>query len=68
MKLRLTALAGQPELHAGVSMEPPWLWLPLALTLASASALAKQPVQPLPKVGGCPLGHYSSGSYCVKSR
>ena len=49
-------------------MEPPWLWLPLALTLASASALAKQPVQPLPKVGGCPLGHYSSGSYCVKSR
>jgi hypothetical protein len=29
--------------------------------LAVGSALAQQPVQPLPKVGGCPLGYYSSG-------
>ncbi len=37
------------------------------LVLASAS-LAQQPVQPLPKVGGCPLGYYASGSYCVPSK
>jgi hypothetical protein len=47
-------------------MQPPWLWLTLALSVASA-ALAQQPVQPLPKVGSCPLGYYSSGSYCVSS-
>ncbi|MEY4808577.1 MAG: hypothetical protein RLZZ206_2966 [Cyanobacteriota bacterium] len=35
--------------------------------LAAGSALAQQPVQPLPKVGGCPLGYYSSGGYCVPS-
>jgi hypothetical protein len=33
--------------------------------LTASSALAQQPVRPLPKVGGCPLGYYSSGSYCV---
>jgi len=32
-----------------------------------SSVLAQQPVQPLPKVGGCPLGYYSSGGYCVPS-
>ncbi len=37
---------------------------PLALT--QGPALAQQPVQPLPKVGSCPLGYYSSGSYCVR--
>ena len=31
------------------------------------SALAQQPVKPLPKVGSCPLGYYSSGGYCVPS-
>jgi len=36
-------------------------------TLLAGSALAQQPVQPLPKVGSCPLGYYSSGSYCVPS-
>ena len=35
--------------------------------LAAGSALAQQPVQPLPKVGGCPHGYYSSGGYCVPS-
>ena len=32
-----------------------------------SSALAQQPVKPLPKVGSCPLGYYSSGGYCVPS-
>ncbi len=36
--------------------------------LAPLAAVAQQPVQPLPKVGGCPLGYYASGSYCVPSR
>ena len=35
--------------------------------LAAGSSLAQQPVRPLPKLGGCPLGYYSSGSYCVPS-
>ena len=35
--------------------------------LLSGSALAQQPVQPTPKVGGCPLGYFSSGGYCVPS-
>ena len=39
-----------------------------ALAWAGSTALAQQPVQPLPKVGPCPLGYYSSGSYCVPSR
>jgi hypothetical protein len=29
---------------------------------------AQQPVQPLPKLGGCPLGYYASGNYCVPSK
>ena len=48
-------------------MQPPWLLLTLALTFANGSALAQQPVRPLPKLGGCPLGYYASGSYCVPS-
>jgi hypothetical protein len=39
-----------------------------ALLLFSLPALAQQPVRPLPKVGGCPLGYYSSGNYCVPSK
>ena len=35
---------------------------------AGSAALGQQPVQPLPKVGGCPLGYYSSGNYCVPSK
>ena len=35
--------------------------------LSAGTAIAQQPVRPLPKVGGCPLGYYSSGSYCVPS-
>ena len=30
-------------------MQQLWLWLPIAFTVASASALAQQPVQPLPR-------------------
>ena len=37
------------------------------LGLLPSAGLAQQPVQPLPKVGSCPLGYYSSGSYCVPS-
>ena len=44
----------------------------LAVTLLAAllapAAMAQQPVQPIPKVGGCPLGYYASGSYCVPSK
>ena len=44
----------------------------LALTLLTAllapAAMAQQPVQPLPKLGGCPFGYYASGSYCVPSK
>jgi hypothetical protein len=39
-----------------------------ALLVLALPAVAQQPVQPLPKVGGCPLGYYSSGSYCVPSK
>uniref|UniRef100_UPI0040492401 hypothetical protein n=1 Tax=Cyanobium sp. TaxID=2164130 RepID=UPI0040492401 len=39
----------------------------LAPVLISGILVAQQPVQPLPKVGSCPLGYYSSGSYCVPS-
>ena len=39
----------------------------LAPALAAGILVAQQPVQPLPKVGSCPLGYYSSGSYCVPS-
>ena len=39
-----------------------------ALLHLSLPSLAQQPVRPLPKVGGCPLGYYSSGTYCVPSQ
>jgi len=40
----------------------------VSLVLSAAPALAQQPVQPLPKVGGCPLGYYSSGNYCMPNK
>ena len=44
----------------------------LLISLSAAGlahpVLAQQPVQPLPKVGGCPLGYYSSSGYCVPSK
>ena len=43
--------------------------LPSLMVAASASAvLAQQPVQPLPNVGGCPIGYYASSGYCVPSK
>ncbi|MCP9861237.1 MULTISPECIES: hypothetical protein [unclassified Cyanobium] len=50
-----------------------WFLLTAALTasvsvMASGGALAQQPVRPLPRVGGCPLGYFASGSYCVPSK
>lgn len=35
--------------------------------LSLTSAWSQQPVRPLPKIGSCPLGYYSSGAYCVPS-
>ncbi len=47
----------------------PFTALGLALSVvATSSALAQQPVRPLPKVGGCPVGYYASGDYCVPSK
>ena len=47
----------------------PFPALGLALSVvATSSALAQQPVRPLPKVGGCPVGYYASGDYCVPSK
>lgn len=40
----------------------------LLVSLSPLAVLAQQPIQPLPKLGGCPLGYYSSGSYCVPSK
>jgi hypothetical protein len=44
------------------------LLLSLAAVAVGGPALAQQPVQPLPKVGSCPLGYFSSGGYCVPSK
>jgi len=39
----------------------------VAGAIHSGNVLAQQPVQPLPKVGGSPLGYYGFGRYCVPS-
>ena len=44
------------------------LFLFAVAACAAGSALAQQPVPPLPKVGSCPLGYFSSGGYCVPSK
>ncbi|MCP9943484.1 hypothetical protein KBY70_13930 [Cyanobium sp. ATX 6E8] len=44
------------------------LLIAAGVLVSAGAVLAQQPVQPLPKVGGCPLGYYSSGSYCVPSK
>jgi hypothetical protein len=41
--------------------------MPAILVLAPMAGLAQQPVRPLRKVGGCPLGYYASSGYCVPS-
>jgi len=46
----------------------PNLIISVLLALTPCAALAQQPVRPLPKLGGCPLGYYASGSYCVPSK
>ena len=40
----------------------------LSIAISMGPAIAQQPVRPLPKVGGCPLGYYGSGGYCVPSK
>jgi hypothetical protein len=47
-------------------MRSPFL-LAMLMVLVPTAVVAQQPVRPLPKLGGCPLGYYSSGSYCVPS-
>jgi len=47
----------------------PWILLFLPFALGTPiGALAQQPVRPLPRLGSCPIGYFSSGSYCVPSR
>ena len=41
--------------------------LAIGLGLVGATPLVLASPMPLPKVGSCPLGYYSSGSYCVPS-
>jgi hypothetical protein len=41
------------------------LLLAAFVALLATVARADPHAQPLPKVGSCPLGYYSSGSYCV---
>jgi len=36
--------------------------------MISAIALLFTVSQPVPRLGMCPLGYYSSGSYCIPSR
>ena len=53
-----------------MAMEPV---LPLGMfavvsVVATSSALAQQPVRPLPKVGGCPVGYDASGDDCLPSK
>ena len=47
-------------------MRSPFL-LAMLMVLVPTAVVAQQPVRPLPKLGGCPLGYCSSGSYCVPS-
>ena len=62
------AIRGSLECNKGITMKLWMLALIAPLTgFFSTETSAQQPVRPLPKVGGCPLGYYSSGSYCVPS-
>ena len=38
------------------------------VAFAAGGVLAQQPVQPLPKMGGCTPGHFSSGDYFMPSK
>jgi hypothetical protein len=53
-----------------MAMKPvlPLGMLAVVSLVATSSALAQQPVRPLPKVGGCPVGYYASGDYCLPSK
>jgi hypothetical protein len=60
---------GQPVSMPQKTLRRNLLLLACAIAaLAAGSAIAQQQVQPLPKVGGCPLGYYSSSGYCVPSK
>ena len=53
-------MAMQPVLPLGM--------LAVVSLVATSSAMAQQPVRPLPKVGGCPVGYFASADYCVPSK
>ena len=65
--MQLADLLQSVSMHQKTLGRNPLLFACAIAALAAGSALAQQPVQPLPKVGGCPLGYYSSGGYCVPS-
>jgi len=50
-----------PEMHK-------ILLIAAGMLLSAGAALSQQPVRPLPKVGSCPFGYYSSGNYCVPNK
>jgi len=39
-----------------------------AAGVVGTAAHAQQPVRPLPRLGGCPLGYYGSGDYCMPNQ
>jgi hypothetical protein len=40
----------------------------VALGVSAGTAMAQQPVRPLPRLGSCPMGYYASSSDCVPGR
>jgi hypothetical protein len=66
--MQLADLRQSVSMHQKTLGRNPLLFACAIAALAAGSALAQQPVQPLPKMGGCPLGYYSSAGYCVPSK
>jgi hypothetical protein len=58
---------GSPAATDGHCCDLPGSW-GLDPWAPAPDALAQQPVRPLPKMGGCPLGWCSSGDYCIQCR
>jgi hypothetical protein len=63
----ILALRTKLEIGSGIVIARFALLLSLADVSLVVPALAQQPVQPLAKVGSCPLGYFSSGGDCVPS-
>jgi len=54
-------------LLCAMGLRPLLFIAPAVGPLAAGGTLAQQPVQPLPRLGGCPLGFYASGNTCLSS-